>query len=147
MRQLLLSFHSNSDHDSVAEFTSTSVLSKSEFQSRTLRAFNACSDWLDGNRGACQFDAERFGVFDTTPCEWTGTFADRDRVALLEHDWHVAATLAIAIEDAALHIQEHGHADTCPTIVRSFYLALTLRDNGLDLERLLPGFPVLALEE
>ncbi|MEO1530483.1 MAG: hypothetical protein AAFX06_34270, partial [Planctomycetota bacterium] len=67
-------------------------------------------------------------------------------VRLLEQDWHVAATLAIAIEDAALQLQEHGHTDSCPTIVRSFYLALTLRDNGLDLEYLLPGFPVVALE-
>ncbi|MDA8746029.1 hypothetical protein N9N28_15495, partial [Rubripirellula amarantea] len=84
-------------------------------------------------------------VYETAEPESLGTFSDIELVRSLTDEWELVTGLAIATEEAASKMSDHGHPEDAETLVRAFYLALALNELGYDLEHYLPGMPVHAL--
>lgn len=122
------------------------ALNKEEYGQRTRRTFQACAAWMDESVSAHGFGADSLGVYDGRDCETSGTLADAERVKALVEDWAMASGLAIAIEDASITIEDQSIDEHCPVVVRSLYLAIAFKNSEWDLEALLPGFPVIAME-
>ncbi|WP_145175467.1 hypothetical protein [Rubripirellula lacrimiformis] len=112
---------------------------------RTRDLWNLIEGWLLDEIPATEFEAHRLGIHDAIQPEWTGSFSDAELVSALTAEWELAAGVAIAADEAALLMLEHGHAHDAPALVRAYYLAVALNTLGYDLEHYLPGMPVHAL--
>lgn len=133
------------DYDIHSTNTSDTILSKEDFIARILTVWNAVEFWMSGLIPAHRFDAEALGVYWKIEPEWVGTFSDADQVQQLSDEYAIAASMAIAVEEAAITLKEHGHPEYASPMVRAFYFGLALNTLGYDLECCMPGIPVHAL--
>jgi len=151
-RQLTLDFEAEATHEAAEPFDGgehrdqTAILSKDAFTARTRTIWDAVNAWIVDYTPAFGFDAYKLGVFEKIEPEWRGTFSDADQVRLLKDDYALACGVAIAVEDASIMIEEHGHSADAETLIRAYYLAIALATAGFDLEHYLPGFPIHSLE-
>ena len=151
-RQLTIDFDALATRETVVDFScpgsmpETMVLPKDAFVARTRAIWDAVEAWLIDLTPAHGFDAFSLGVFDKITPEATGTFADADHVQSITKEYALAAGVAIAADEAAVMLEEHGHPDDASTIVRAYYFALALNTLDYNLEHYLPGMPVHALD-
>ncbi|QDS92490.1 hypothetical protein FF011L_12330 [Roseimaritima multifibrata] len=150
-KQLTLNFETQATFKVAEQLTASeqpgkNVLSIEDYKARTRAIWDAVNAWIIEFTPSIEFDAHELGVYEKIKPESQGSFSDEDQERLLKDDYALACGVAIAVEDASILMEDHGHADDAESLTRAYYLAIALKSADFDLEHYLPGFPVHCME-
>lgn len=120
---------------------SETVVSKTEYRKQIATLWQAVHGWMLDLTPATEFYARSLGVYQNITPETDGSFDDANEVHDLTEQYSIAAGVAIAAEEAAAMMSEHGHPENADPAIRAYYFALALSILGYDLEHYLRAIP------